>query len=97
MEGKIVSAIPAPSRVSKYGINWDDYVEVAKLAKSPVLAGVNIRETQVKSLRQRTRHPFVQPDGHISIALRNSQVKNGVRTGDVYMVWIPNETDVPTK
>lgn len=95
--GNIVSAIPPPSRASKYNINWDNYVEVAKFTKSPVLAGVNIRETQVKSLRQYTRYPFVQPDGRISIALRNSKVKNGVRTGDVYMEWIPNEPDVSTK
>ncbi|MHA7301480.1 hypothetical protein [Pseudarthrobacter sp. MDT1-22] len=94
--GKIVSAIPPPSRVSKYNIDWDNYVEVAKFTKSPVLAGVNIRETQVKSMRLYTRHPFVQEEGHIKIALRNSKVKNGVRIGDVYMVWIPKELDVPT-
>lgn len=90
-EGKIVNAIPAPSRVSKYKINWDEYVDIAKLAKSPVLAGRNIRETQVKSMRQYTRHPFVQEDGHVSIALRNSEVKDGVRTGDVYFEWVPND------
>jgi len=88
-EGKIVNAIPAPSRVNKYKINWDEFVDIAKLAKSPVLVGRNIRETQVKALRQRTRHPYVQEDGHVAIALRNSEVENGVRTGDVYFEWIP--------
>jgi hypothetical protein len=92
-EGKIVNAIPAPSRVSKYRINWDEFVEVAKLAKSPVLAGSNIRETQVKSMRQYTRYPFVQEDGHVHIALRNSKIENGVRMGDVYFQWIPNEKE----
>lgn len=90
-EGKIVNAIPAPSRVSKYKINWDEYVEVAKLAKSPVLAGSNIRETQVKSMRLYTRPPFVQEDGRVKIALRNSRIENGVRIGDVYFEWVPNE------
>lgn len=90
-EGKIVNAIPAPSRVSKYKINWDEFVEIAKLAKSPVLAGSNIRETQVKSMRQYTRYPFVQEDGHVQIALRNSEIKNGVRVGDVYFAWVPNQ------
>lgn len=98
MEGKIVSAIPAPSRVSKYGINWDDYATTARFTGQPILAGTNIRETQVKSLRYRTRPPFVTDDGHIEFKLRNSTIKDdGVRYGDVYMVWIPNEPDVPTK
>lgn len=92
-EGKIVNAIPAPSRVSKYKINWDEFVEVAKLAKSPVLAGSNIRETQVKSMRQYTRYPFVQDDGQVHIALRNSHVKDGVRVGDVYFQWVPNKKE----
>jgi hypothetical protein len=92
-EGKIVNAIPAPSRQSKYKIDWDKFVDVAKLAKSPVLAGSNIRETQVKSMRQYTRHPFVQEDGHVHIALRNSIVKDGVRVGDVYFQWIPNKKE----
>lgn len=92
-EGKIVNAIPAPTRVSKYKINWDDFVDVAKLAKSPVLVGSNIRETQVKSMRQYTRAPFVQEDGHVHIALRNSVVKDGVRMGDVYFEWIPNKKE----
>lgn len=90
-EGKIVNAIPAPSRVSKYKINWDEFVDIAKLAKSPVLAGKNIRETQVKSMRLYTRHPFIQDDGRVKIALRNSRIENGVRLGDVYFVWVPNE------
>lgn len=90
-EGKIVNAIPAPSRVSKYRIDWDQFVEVAKLAKSPVLVGSNIRETQVKSMRQYTRAPFVQKDGRVHIALRNSKIENGVRVGDVYFEWIPTE------
>jgi hypothetical protein len=92
-EGKIVNAIPAPNRKSKYGIDWDNCVEVAKLAKAPVMVGKNIRETQVKALRQRTRHPFVQADGHVHIALRNSHIKDGVRLGDVYFQWIPNQKE----
>jgi hypothetical protein len=92
-EGKIVNAIPAPTRQSKYGINWDECVDVAKLAKSPILVGKNIKETQVKALRQRTRHPFVQEDGQVHIALRNSHVESGVRKGDVYFEWIPNKKE----
>ena len=92
-EGKIVNAIPAPSRVSKYKINWDEFVEVARMTGQPVLAGSNIRETQVKSMRQYTRAPFVQEDGHVHIALRNSHIENGIRVGDVYFQWIPNQKE----
>jgi hypothetical protein len=92
-EGKIVSAIPAPSRISKYKINWDEFVEIAKLAKSPVLVASNIRETQVKSMRKYTRAPYVTSEGHVVIALRNSEIKNGVRVGDVYFEWIPNQKE----
>lgn len=92
-EGKIVDAIPAPSRQSKYKINWDEFVDIAKLAKSPVLVAKNIRETQVKSMRLYTRHPFVQPDGRVKIALRNSRVENGIRLGDVYFEWVPTEKE----
>lgn len=92
-EGKIVNAIPSPARISKYGINWDEFVDVAKLAKSPVFVAKNIRETQVKSMRQYTRAPFVQEDGHVHIALRNSTIKDGVRVGEVYFQWIPNQKE----
>jgi hypothetical protein len=95
-EGKIVNAIPAPSRVSKYKINWDEFVEVSKLAKSPVLVASNIRETQVKSMRLYTRYPFVQEDGRVKIALRNSHIKDGVRVGEVYFEWIPNDQSTTT-
>lgn len=90
-EGKTVSAIPAPTRVSKYGINWDKYVEIAKMTGQPVLAGHNVRESQVKSMRQYTRPPFIQEDGHVVIALRNSKVESGVRTGDVYFEWVSTQ------
>ena len=90
-EGKIVNAIPAPTRQSKYKIDWDKYVEVARMTGKPVLAGSNIRETTVKSMRLYTRHPFVQDEGRVKIALRNSYIKDGVRLGDVYFEWVPTE------
>lgn len=93
-EGKIVNAIPAPSRVSKYKIDWDKYVDMARMTGQPVLAGRHIRETQVKSMRQYTRPPFVQEDGHVAIALRNSEIEaDGVRYGDVYFEWKPQQKE----
>lgn len=89
-EGKIVNSIPAPSRVSKYRINWDDFVVLARMTGQPVLAGTHIRETQAKSMRLYTRAPFVQEDGRVKIALRNSRIEDdGHRYGDVYFEWIP--------
>lgn len=93
-EGKIVTTVPKPSRRSKYGINWDEQARLARLVKQPVLVGSNIRNTQVKSLRQYDRDPFVTDEGRISIMLRNSSIspKDGKRYGDVYFEWVPTTT-----
>lgn len=91
MEKGIVSAIPKVTRRSKYGINWDGYAYLAKQTGQPVLAGTDIRDTQVKSLRQYDREPFLSAEGHIAIRMRNSHIDpaDGKRYGDVYLEWIP--------
>lgn len=91
-EGKVVRDVPKPTRVSKYGINWDHHANLARLTKQPVLAGTHIRNTQVKSLRQYNRAPFVDETGRIVIKLRNSHIEeDGLRYGDVYFEWEPTE------
>lgn len=86
--GEIVDAIPARKRESKYNNNWDRFAELARSTGKPVLAGVNIRNTTVKSLRQYTRPPFVTNEGRIIISLRNSEIgEDGERYGDIYMSW----------
>lgn len=93
-EGKIVSAIPKVTRRSKYGINWDSYAILARQTGQPVLAGRDIRNSQVKAIRQYNREPYVSPEGHIAVRLRNSHVDaDGKRYGDVYFEWIPEEDD----
>lgn len=92
-KGKVVDAIPAAGgRISKYGINWDNMAYTAKLTGKPVLAGENISNSRVKSLRAYKRPPFVDDDGHIAVHLRNSSIKaDGKRYGDVYFEWVPDE------
>lgn len=97
-EGKIVSAIPKVTRRSKYGINWDGYAHLARQTGQPVLAGKHISNSQVKSIRQYDREPFVTPEGHIAVRLRNSEIdpKDNRRYGDVYFEWIPNTPQTNT-
>lgn len=94
-EGKIVSAIPKVTRRSKYGINWDGFAYLAKQTGQPVLAGKNIRNSQVKAIRQYDREPFTSNEGHIAVHLRNSHIdpNDGRRYGDVYFEWVPDTDD----
>lgn len=98
-EGKIVSEIPKVTRRSKYAINWDGYAYLAKQTGQPVLAGKDIRNSQVKAIRQYDRDPFVTEEGHIAVRLRNSYIdpKDNRRYGDVYFEWIPNTSPTDTK
>lgn len=93
-KGKVVPAVPRPSRGAVSQIDWDTPARLARLSGQPVLAGKNIRETLVKSLRMRKRPPFIDDTGHIAVMMRDSTVntKDGLRYGDVYLQWIPTET-----
>lgn len=90
MEPGIVSAIPDVTRPSKYGIDWDKYAWLAKQSGRPVLAGKNIVDSQIKSIRQYTRDPFNSLDGYIAVHMRNSRINpdDGKRYGDVYFDWV---------
>ena len=98
-EGKIVSAVPKVTRRSKYGINWDGFAYLAKQTGQPVLAGRDIRNSQVKAIRQYDREPYVSEEGRIAVRLRNSHIdpKDGIRYGDVYFEWIPKTTTTTTQ
>lgn len=94
MKGKVVSSVPPPTRLSRSKIDWDTPARLARMSGQPVLAGVHIRNTQIKSVRQYVRPPFVDENGHIAIKLRNSRIEDdGHRYGDVYFEWIPNEKE----
>lgn len=91
MKGKIVNQIPG-ARQSP--IDWDGPAMLAKLSGQPVLAATHIRDSQIKSVRQYKRPPFVEDDGRIIIEMRNSKTEsNGVRYGDVYMRWEPSKKE----
>ena len=94
-EGKIVSEIPKVARRSKYGINWDSYAHLAKQTGQPVLAGRDIIDSQIKSIRQYKREPFLSEDGHIAVRVRNSYKSpaDGKRYGDVYFEWVAFTAD----
>ena len=95
MEGKIVNEIPPARRRSKSGIDWDLYANLARQTGKPVLAGMHIRNSQVKAVRQYNRPTFLNEAGHIAVRVRNSYIKpeDGQRYGDVYLEWIPNTED----
>lgn len=99
-EGKIVHEIPPVRRNvrhTRHEIKWDEYATLAKLTGQPVLAGQNIRNSTVKSVRQYTRYPFVDDTGHIAVRFRSKTIgEDGERYGDVYLEWIPNTPAAPT-
>lgn len=93
-KGKVVGAIPKVTRIGRSKYDWDTPARLAKMSGQPVLAGEHIRNSLVKSLRQYDRPPFVTDEGHIEINLRNSSIdEQGVRHGDVYMQWVPNQKE----
>jgi hypothetical protein len=93
-EGKIVSEVPKPTRVSKFQTKWDEYALTAQLLKQPVLVATHVNNTLVKSMRQYTRPPFVTDEGRIAVKLRNSKIEDdGKRYGDVYFEWEPKKKE----
>lgn len=89
MKGKIVNEVPAPRR-AKSTIDWDGPAMLARMTGQPVLAAEHIRNTRIKAVRQYTRPPFIEADGHIIVEMRNSKLEaDGLRYGDVYFRWEP--------
>lgn len=99
MDGRLVDAVPPPSRQQKSVIDWDAKAELAQLnPDKAVLAAENVSISQITAVRGYTRHPFRQPEGRIRIMMRNStRDENGVRHGDIYFQWEPYPTDTTTK
>jgi hypothetical protein len=90
-DGKIFDQLPPVSRPHKSKINWTEAAEVARLTGSPVLAAKHVKHSLVQSVRQYSKPPFVTDEGRIIVNLRNSTVEKGVRYGDVFFTWQPNE------
>lgn len=90
-EGATVDAIPATRRPTiRYNIDWDHMANLARLTGKPVLAGTNIRITQLGAIRQYKRPAFRDETGHIKAIMRESKInpEDGVRYGDIYFEWI---------
>ena len=91
--GKLVGKLPPrASRGEDY--DWDAAALLAvQHPTEAVLAASHVPESRVKSLRGYTRHPFIQDNGRIIIAVRNSTVEaDGIRYGDVYFQWESRES-----
>lgn len=93
MKGKI-GPLPPAGTAAKAGYDWDAAALLAR--KNPgdaVLAGEDVRDSLVKSVRGYRREPFRSPKGRISIHERNSYIKDedGRRYSDLYFVWIEEE------
>jgi hypothetical protein len=93
MKGKIVGELP--KRRGKMSHDWEGMARLAQQNPGKaVLAATHVPESTTKSVRVYRRKPFVQPDGKIVVNVRNSRIEaDGVRYGDVYMTWVPNEQE----
>lgn len=91
-QGKLVGKMP-PRALRGEDYDWDGAANLAIAhPDEAVLAATHVPESRVKSVRGYTRAPFVQDNGRIIIAVRNSTVEaDGIRYGDVYFQWEPNE------
>lgn len=58
----------------------------------PVLAATEVPEKNIKSLRSYRGDPFQGDKGFLRVEMRNSQVIDDLRHGDVYLTWV----DTPT-
>lgn len=94
MSGEFVSELPPSGRESS-GYDWDALV--VKAQSNPgglLLAAEQVPETTIKSLRQRTRPPFVMSGGTLVINQRNVNFNSelGKSCADVYFTWVLDES-----
>lgn len=94
-EGNAITAIPAPTRGFRSGIDWDHPANMARNTGKPVLAGKKVRISQINAIRQYDRPAFKDSTGHIAVTMRNSSIEEGVRYGDIYFEWISNNPITP--
>jgi hypothetical protein len=53
-----------------------------------------VRESLIKSVRQRTRPPFIDHLGYIEVNARNgARDDQGRYAADVYFTWVPRPED----
>lgn len=93
--GSFVSALP-PSRGGIRGeIDWDAYALRARRQPGrPLLVARGVRESLIKSVRQRTRPPFIDHLGYIEVNARNgARDDQGRYAADVYFTWVPRPED----
>ena len=93
--GSFVTQLP-PSRAGVRGeVDWDAYAMRARRQPGrPLLVARGVRESLIKSVRQRDRSPFIDASGRILVNARNgARDEAGKYVADVYFVWRPREED----
>lgn len=92
--GEFTAAPPAKRSVSKGRNHPYPFEDMARLAKTQpgeaLLAAESVPINNIKSLREYRGAPFEDGTGYVDIKMRNSEVIEGVRHGDVYMTWTAN-------
>lgn len=99
-KGKVVQEIPKKRTTRRVNnqYDWDKHALQARKAwPNPILAEGSVPMSHVNSVRLFKGDPFSNKDGHIEVHLRNSKVDDkGIRRGEVYLQWVPNETKEET-
>lgn len=90
MEGRFVDSIPIEAN---YRSPWDKYaLQAQSRPNTPLIVDEDGPVKLYKNLKMRKNAPFVTPDGHIEVNMRDSYVnKLGTRHGIIYVTWHPAE------
>jgi hypothetical protein len=93
-EGTFVSAPPPKSSGYKSDYDWDGMARKAMTRPGvALLAYKDVPVSRIKSVRGYNRPPFIQNNGRIRIESRTRVDDNGVRVGDIYFTWVPNQPE----
>lgn len=91
--GTFTGALP-PRRAHANTHDWDDLCRKAQERPGEaLLAAQDVPVTLAKSIRGRTRAPFVREGGSLLVNVRNStEGDDGRRYGDIFFTWIEDNT-----
>lgn len=92
------TSIPPVKRARAKGRNSPyPFEDMARTAKTQpghaILAATQVPEGNIKSLREYRGDPFEDETGYIVVKMRNSEVIDGERHGDVYLTWVELPTN----
>lgn len=93
--GEFSRALPIRRAGVGAKVDWDSHaLRAREQPGEPLLVATNMRESLVKSARQRHRPPWIDSTGRIIVNARNGRRdENGVLFSDVYLTWTPYEQE----